>query len=546
MKTKMIGLFVCMLLIAPAVPAVTSLKNSVLNSTVTNTQQKSMAVNWTEIQKIIASDGNAADLFGWHVSLSGDTAIIGAPCDISNGYAYVFTRSSTNWTQQAKLLASDGEEDDFFGFSVSLDGDTALIGAYGDDDNGDTSGSAYVFTRSGTTWSQQAKLLASDGEVFDLFGFSVSLNGDTAIIGTMWDDDNGANSGSAYVFTRSGTTWSQQAKLLASDGAVQDQFGYSVSLSGNTALIGAPYNDDNGNDSGSAYVFTRTGTTWTPQQKLLASNAVAGDYFGWSVSLDGDTALIGATATYLSTIGSAYIFNRTGTIWTQQDELLASDSTAEDRFGYSVSLSGDTALVGAPYDDNYKGSAYVFTRSGTTWSQQAKLLASDGAAYAVFGFSVSLDGDTNLIGTPYDDNNEIDAGSVYVFTRESENQPPVIPTITGPATGKIRVETEYNFTATDPDGDEVYYFIEWGDETNSSWIGPYLSGDLIIESHTWSTKGTYTIKAKAKDVFGNESGWGTFSVTMPYSYNLPFQPFWERLLKRFPNAFPIVRHLMGY
>jgi subtilisin family serine protease len=126
------------------------------------------------------------------------------------------------------------------------------------------------------------------------------------------------------------------------------------------------------------------------------------------------------------------------------------------------------------------------------------------------------------------------------------NQPPAPPTITGPAKGKIKVATEYNFTTTDPDGDEVSYFIDWDDGANSSWVGPYPSGDLIPISHTWSKKGTYTIKAKAKDIYGNESDWGTLSVTMPCSYNIPFQPFWERLFERFPHIFPILRHLLGY
>jgi len=133
----------------------------------------------------------------------------------------------------------------------------------------------------------------------------------------------------------------------------------------------------------------------------------------------------------------------------------------------------------------------------------------------------------------------------YTFTTKS-SLPPSPPTITGPAKGKVGVATEYNFTTIDPDGDQVYYYIDWGDHTNSSWIGPYVSGDEIAQSHTWSKKGTYTIKAKAKDIYGNESDWGTLSVKMPTSYNIPFQPFWERLFERFPHIFPILRHLLGY
>ena len=278
------------------------------------------------------------------------------------GSAYVFNRTGTTWTQQQKLLASDGETGDFFGFSVSLAGNTALIGARDDD----TKGSAYVFTRTGTTWTQKAKLLASDGAAYDNFGCSVALDGDTALIGAMRNLNNGTISGSAYVFTRNNTTWTQQAKLFASDGENQDWFGVSVSLSDDTALIGASLDDDNGALSGSAYVFTRTGITWTQQAKLLASDGATLDYFGSSVSLSDDTALI-SSAWANDTKGSAYVFTRTGTTWTQETKLLASDGARGDYFGYSVSLTGNTALIGAKYDtDNGydSGSAYVFTKIG--------------------------------------------------------------------------------------------------------------------------------------------------------------------------------------
>jgi len=430
MKNKIVGIFVCMLLIATAIPAVTSIKNSRINATIPNTSQANTAAIWTQTQKLLASDGAANDCFGYCVSLDGNTALIGAP-EGSNGHdpgaAYVFTRTGTTWTMQQKLTASDGAADDSFGVGVSLVGDIALIGANWDDDNGADSGSAYIFARTGTTWTQQQKLLASDGAAGDWFGWVVSLDGDTALVGAPQNDDNGNNSGSAYVFTRSGTTWTQQAKLTASDGAAGDRFSdYAVDLEGDTAIIGACYNDDNGTDSGSAYVFTRTGTTWTQQTKLLATDASAGDNFGCFVSLYGDTALIGACAFDFSNPGSAYVFTRTGTTWTQQAKLTASDGAAGDWFGTCVSLSGDTALIGAVLDNDHghwSGSAYVFTRTGTTWTQEAKLLASDGVGHDEFGCWVSLSGDTALIGAPFDGDNGYESGSAYVFTKE--NQPPV-------------------------------------------------------------------------------------------------------------------------
>jgi hypothetical protein len=177
----------------------------------------------------------------------------------------VFTRIGTTWTEQQKLLASDGAAVDWFGMTfISISGDTALISASLDDDNGVDSGSAYVFIRTGTTWTQQAKLLASDGAAMDHFSeYAVSIDGDTALIGAYYDDDNGTGSGSAYVFTRIGTTWTQQQKLHALDAAGGDWFGDGVALSGDTALIGAMNDDDNGANSGSAYMFTKTGVSLT-------------------------------------------------------------------------------------------------------------------------------------------------------------------------------------------------------------------------------------------------------------------------------------------
>gem|GEM_PF-6736903 len=145
----------------------------------------------------------------------------------------------------------------------------------------------------------------------------------------------------------------------------------------------------------------------------------------------------------------------------------------------------------------------------------------------------------------WDNNGASTAGDIWEFTTKA-NTPPVPPTITGPATGKVKVATTYNFTTTDPEGNTVSYFIDWGDGTNSSWSDPAPSGEIITQSHTWSKKGDYSIKAKAKDSFGNESAWGELSVTMPYSYNLPGHQFWTRFFERFPYIFPILRHMMGY
>ncbi len=383
--------------------------------------------DWDNEQKLTASDGASYDHFGYIVSIDGDYAVISAYWDDDNGYnsgsAYIFHKSGTTWTEQAKLTASDGAAEDFFGISVSISGDYAVIGAYCDDDNGSNSGSAYIFHRSETTWTQQAKLTASDGAYEDYFGTSVSISGDYALIDAHRDDDNGNNSGSAYIFHRNGTTWTQQAKINASDGADQDHFGYPVSISGDYALIGSYRDDDNGYNSGSAYIFHRSGTTWTQQAKLTASDGSAEDYFGISVSISGDYAVIGAYWDDDNGIesGSAYIFLRNGTTWTQQAKVTASDGATEDGFGRSVSISGDYAAIGAYWDDDNgdnSGSAYLFQRNGTIWTEHSKIIASDGATNDHFGISASIDGEYAMIGAYYDDENGVESGSVYVYNND--------------------------------------------------------------------------------------------------------------------------------
>ena len=371
--------------------------------------------------KLTANDAAAGDNFGFSVAIDGETAVVGAWGNDDNGSAYIFTRSGTTWSQQAKLIANDAAADDFFGVSVAINGETAVIGASRDDDGGADSGSAYIFTRSGTTWSQQAKLTASNAAAGDNFGNFVTIDGDTTLIGAPNNDDNGANSGSVYVFTRSGTAWNQQAKLNASVAAFGDFFGYGVAIDGETAVIGSHGDDDDGQLSGSAYIFTRSGTTWNQQAKLTAADAASGDRFGISVAVDGETAVIGS---YLDDdggigSGSAYVFVRSGNAWSQQAKLTADDAAPNDQFGfYFIAVDGDMAVVGANRDDDGgtdSGSAYVFVRSGATWSQQDKLTAADAAAGDQFGFAVAMDGQTIIVGAAKKDDNGINSGSAYVF-----------------------------------------------------------------------------------------------------------------------------------
>jgi uncharacterized repeat protein (TIGR01451 family) len=429
---------------------------------------------WSEQQKLVASDAAAGDSLGAAVSLNGDTVVAGAPNDQSSqGSAYVFVRSGTTWSEQQKLVASDGAVNDNFGASVAVWGDTVLAGSPFD---GSIVGSAYAFVRSGTTWSEQQKLVSGGGGTFfgvalslygdtaivgahasgvgigtahafvrsgttwtmqqflqtpwptgsDRFARSVSVSGDTAVVGAPQDNTpTGTDAGSAYVFVRTGAGWPEQAVLRPGDAAADDRFASSVAVDGDTVVAGAPLDDTAaGADAGSAYVFVRSGTTWTEQQKLVASDAALGDQFGSSVSISGDTIVVGTpddSVAGQNAAGSAYVFVRSGTTWTQQQKLVASDGAASDALGTSVSVFGDTAVAGAPGADTGAGvdagAAYVFVRSGTTWTEQQKLVASDGAASDSLGAAVSLSVDTAVIGAPQGDATSADTGSAYVFVR---------------------------------------------------------------------------------------------------------------------------------
>ena len=389
---------------------------------------------WAEQAVLVATAGAAGDRFGASVALDGETALVGADLDdvgvnSDQGSATVFVRVGALWSEQAQLVASVGAAGDGAGGSVALDGATALLGAERDDVGGRADqGSVTVFVQSGSSWSEQAQLHAADGSAGDRFGSSVALSGATALCGAASDTVGAsANRGSAYVFLRAGSLWSQQARLNAADGATGDRFGGSVGLDGATALVGAPVGDvGSSTNQGSAYAFVRTGSSWSQQSELTAGEGASGDRFGAAVALHGDTAVVGAQSDDLGTRmdqGSAYVFVRDGAVWSQQARLVASDGAASDQFGISVALFGESALIGAHYDSTstsaFRGAAYVFVRDGTVWSQQAKLTATDAAAFDRFGTSVALYRDTALIGAVNDDvGPNLHQGSAYAFVRD--------------------------------------------------------------------------------------------------------------------------------
>ncbi len=462
-----------------------------------------------QLAYVKASNAGAADEFGYSIAASGNTVVIGARGESSNamgvngdgsnnsassaGAAYVFVRSGTTWSHQAYLKASNTDTNDNFGFSVAISGDTIVVGAQGEDGastgvNGDetsngatNSGAAYVFVRNGTTWSQQAYLKASNTDSIDGFGFAVAISGDTIVVGAPSEasistgvngnatNNNLFGSGAAYVFVRSGTIWSQQAYLKASNTGPSDFFGTSVGVSGDTVVVGAPDEDSaatgvNGDqssnaalESGAAYVFVRSGTTWSQQAYLKASNTEAFDRFGntRALAISGDTIVAGSSAENgnatgvngvetgtLFNAGAAYVFVRSGGSWSQQAYAKASNTGSSDSFGQSVSVSGDVVAVGAGGEASNasgiggnqsnnslsaSGAVYVFSRSGSTWSQLAYVKASNPGPFDIFGFSVALSGDLLAVGSYHEDSgatgvggnqadeSQADSGAAYLF-----------------------------------------------------------------------------------------------------------------------------------
>jgi hypothetical protein len=394
---------------------------------------------WTQQAFLKAPNTGAEDYFGYSVAIDCDTIVVGAPYEDSeatgvngsqsdnsagdSGAAYVFTRSGTTWTQQAYLKASNTASSACFGWSVAVAGDTAVVGAEAEDSgatgvNGSAgrehsggAGAAYVFTRSDTTWSQQAYLKASNTGMYDYFGYSVAVHGDTAVVGAWCEasnatglngtqsDNSTSGAGAAYVFVRDGITWTQQAYLKASNTGRDDHFGYSVTVHGDVVVVGTPYeasnatgvngtgSNDSAGESGAAYVFVRDGTTWSQQAYLKASNAGAGDWFGCSVAVRGNIAVVGArhessSATKVNGAqsddsvtysGAAYVFACDGAQWSQLAYLKPSNTDAWDCFGHSVAISGNTVVIGADAEDS--------SATGVNGSQSDNGAGDSGAAY---------------------------------------------------------------------------------------------------------------------------------------------------------------------
>jgi len=359
--------------------------------------------------KLKPRNAAAGDGFGRSVSIHNNYAIVGAVSkDDGKGAAYVFKRDGSSWKEQEMLFANDGTKEDYFGSSVAISDEFAVVGAPYDDDRGADTGSVYIFHRTGETWTQQAKLNPHGQAILWCeFGCAVAISGDYIIVGSNQEE---WAEGAVYIFKRDGEAWDEQAKLASSNRAWGDAFGYSVYISGDYVVATAPIRD---NEKGSAYIFKRDGDIWKEQAILTADDGEVGDWFGVSASISGDYAIVGACK-HKDNIGTAYIFVRDGASWKQHAKLTSDDMAKESWFGYSVCISGDYAIVGAVKAGG-KGAIYGFMREGDSWKQVSKRVASDGMSDDWFGVAVAFSGSYAIVGADEADVSGADSGAAYIY-----------------------------------------------------------------------------------------------------------------------------------
>ena len=382
-----------------------------------------LPVNATENQKTYSTDIANGDKLGSSVSMSGDYAIVGAIGDMIGGNsvqgsAYIFKRNGATWIQEAKLTASDGAAYDNFGYCVSISGDYAIVGVP-DKDAGQ--GAVYVYKRTGTIWNQQAKISAVDGASGDNFGKSICISGDDIIIGSPDHDPNfTSNSGAAYIFRRNLNTWSQQAKLSLTNIQQFDFFGHSVGISGDFAIISALRSYL---DPPTTYIFKRTGTTWSQTAALVVPTSPTILPAGNTVLVSGDYALVNNIVYNIDPNippqYQVYAFkrNNTGSAWAFESELVPNDISTRNGFGVSLSLSGDVAVVGASGANGGQGAAYIYKHIGSIWKLESTIVASDAHGDA-FGYAVSISSNNIIVGAPFDDEGlNYDQGAVYFFNK---------------------------------------------------------------------------------------------------------------------------------
>ena len=352
-------------------------------------------------------------------------------CSVAAAYALTLgvttqtIRAQCEATETSQCTASDGESGDRFGSSVSISGDRVLVGAPDEDDAGPAAGAAYIYDFDGTSWNEQAKLLAGDGLAGDRCGFAVAIDGDVAVVGAPYHQDAGVYSGSAYVFRFDGNVWVEEQELAASDAAIGQFFGWSVAVDGEVIVVGA-FNAD---AMGAAYVFRYNDRTWYEEEKLTALDAAEDDRFGTSIDVESGEdgfILVGAPRDDDDGVdsGSVYVFPYVGGLdpWGEATKLTASDALSGDMLGSAVSLSGNVALIAANNDETgwNSGVAYVFW--GATWSQEQKLTApAEAPDDNEFALAVAIEGDVAIVGAMRDDGAAPTSGTAYVHFFDGAN-----------------------------------------------------------------------------------------------------------------------------
>lgn len=458
------------------------------------------------------------------VAVEGTVAVVGAwresvGANAVQGSAYVFVFNGTSWVQRQRLVASDGAFADQFGSAVAISGNTILVGALGKQNVAGPDynfGAAYVFVNNGTSWVQQAKLVASDTTAGSAFGAEVALQGDTAVIGAYLGQPGGtgARTGTAYVFERSGSTWTQQ-RLDGGDHQANDSFGRSVGISGSAVCVGSRRVLGNGARSGAVYVFTKSGSTWGLQQKVVSPTPVDNDLFGASCSLDGDALAIGAPGEAGG--GGVYVANRTGTVWSVQEHLTPGGNPTTAALGSDVDLRGDLLVAGAA-GEQFLGAVYFFERSAGTFVERQKVVNTTGTTNDGFGLDVAQDGVTALAGAPNEVSNSR-PGFVSVFRRATSTGVPGAPqNLQGTVTGNL-LSLSWGAPST-------------GTATSYTLIARTTSGAPIVSVPVGNTtsfsagapNGAYRLTVQASNAAGAGPESNAITVTVPSTTPVPGAP----------------------
>lgn len=413
-----------------------------IHITPTNDQPIDMSSLATAVD-LTDQSGAAGDLYGFSVAISGKFALIGARNNSENatasGAAYFLEKNDDGLWQQILKVKPGSQANEYSGTSVAISDTYAIVGAYGHDKSGAAdSGMAHLYKLDNGVWSYDTVIDPIQSQAGDYTGISVGISGDYAIAGAPGASVNGAKSGAAYIIEHGASAWNAPVRLIPTDGATGDLFGYATAISGNYALVGAPADADKGNYSGSAYLFERNGANgvWEQKAKLLASDGAAGDSFGSSVTISGNDAVVGApyrTNSGMTKSGTAYVFKRDSNgNWAQVARLITADAAPGSEFGASVSLSGDLLSIGSHKDGN-KGSVQVFRRANDgAWKHFQKISAANGAAGDRFGAAVAQSGSATLVGAPLaDPSAKADAGKAYLFTAPSVTENAPVDTVVG-------------------------------------------------------------------------------------------------------------------